>query len=319
MDAKFLGFSIEFKSKNLGFDDYMKFMAESSPHEVSANNDNSRLLYINSDSHEKYYLGMIITVRNQKKYCKAKMKNKDFTFNVVDLKGGDKILEFNYFIIDKTSNLGLYQYYHQSCSTRQFGQIIKKFAQHYSRSQSEVAIEMEGNKLERELSGHRKTQIRAPYRVEMNFSILAREETLKDILAGYEKIKSFEYEFATLTPKIMAATPLSKYVERKKETLVFTTPRNVGDLSKGICDVLRNFKLKTGRVKVEDEDGNEFPLNIFDIPDFFACYDYDDLADSLMNVKASEFYYSDLVNYLIEAFESEDNEHIFQVEFEDEA
>lgn len=281
--------------------------------------ENNRMVYFNSDHDEDYYLGMIVTVRDQKKFCKGKVLGGDFTFDVVNLKQADKMLEFNYFIINKSSGLGLYQHYHQSCTPRILGQMLKQLSSIYSRSCGDAHIAAIEAKNGKQYSKSKRSKLRQPFVSKLDFSILVRQENLEEILKEYAKIKSFEYEYATLTPQIQQATPLASHVLKKKEYLRFHTPTNVFDLAKSIAGFAKNGGLKSGRVKVENEYGDEFPLRIFDMPDYFAVYDFDELADKLSNIKASKFYDSEIVKLLRDTFEDEAFNHIFQVKVCDES
>ncbi|MBY3672069.1 MULTISPECIES: hypothetical protein [Vibrio] len=315
MDSRFLGFSVDYQSEKLNFDDLMQELSASLSHEFKSDtsSDNSRILYFNSNHDPDFYLGMVITVRDQKKFCKGKVQNGDFTFDVVNLKQADKILEFNYFIINKESGLGLYQHYHQSCAPRILGKMLKDLSATYSRSCGDAYIAAEEARKGTTFSESKKSKLRRPYRSTLNFSILVRQENLEQMLKEYKKIKSFEFEYATLNLDLKKATPLANHVLKKKEVLRFHTPNDVLGLAAAISGFIKNNPLSSGRVKVENEHGDEFPLRIFDMPDYFAVYDFDDLADKLSNIKASEFFNSELVKLLRETFEDEQYSHLFQM------
>ncbi|PSU36562.1 hypothetical protein [Photobacterium phosphoreum] len=317
MDARFLGFSIDFKSEKLTLDSMMNMLSSQLAHQAQHEQEtgNSRVLYFNKDHHSDFYIGMVVTIRNQKKFCRGvKVESGDFTFDVLNLSRADKILEFNYFIINKESGLGLYQHYHHSCAARIFGKMLKQLSAQYSKSCGDAAIIAEEAKYpSQELSKHKKSLIRKPYGCDLNFSILVRKEKLKDILLEFSKIKSFEFEYATLTPEVKAATPLSSFVIKKKEVLRFHNPNDVLGLAAAISGFASMTSLRSGRIKVENEVGDEFPLHIFNMPDYFAIYDFDELADKLKDVKASEFYKSKLVDDLLETYLDEQYNHIFQV------
>ncbi|EPA0533108.1 hypothetical protein [Vibrio diabolicus] len=320
MDSRFLGFSIDYASDKLDFDQFMTDMSSQLSHEFpsSAVTGNGRNLYFNSNHHPDFYLGMVVTVRDQKKFCKGKVANGDFTFDVVNLRQADKVLEFNYFIIHKESGLGLYQYYHQSCAPRILGKMLKDLSSIHSRACADSYIASEELKAGKEFSKSTRSKMRKPFISKMNFSILVRQEKLKEILSEYKKIKSFEFEYAYLTPDLQAATPMAQHVLKKKECLRFHTPTDVVGLAASIAGFTQTTDLKSGRVKVENEYGDEIPLKIFNMPDYFAVYDFDDLADKLANVKASEFYRSQIVDLLLECYTDEQYDHIFQMKVLDE-
>ncbi|ELV8851546.1 hypothetical protein QNE68_001756, partial [Vibrio fluvialis] len=171
----------------------------------------------------------------------------------------------------------------------------------------------------RELKDSEAIKIKKDYKSELLFNILVRQERLEQILKEYAKIKSFEFEYATLTPDVQAATPLASHVLKKRERLRFHTPTNVNSLASDIAAFVKRSNVSSGKIKVEDEFGDEFPLKIFDMPDYFAIYDYDVLAEHMNHIKSSEFYTSHLVTLLAETYNSEEYDHIFGVEVRDEA
>lgn len=79
-----------------------------------------------------------------------------------------------------------------------------------------------------------------------------------------------------------------------------------------------NNDLNSGRIKVENDLGDEIPLRIFNMPDYFAVYDFDALVDKLYNIKSSEFYKSEIVTLLIENYTSDEYSHIFQMKVKSE-
>lgn len=318
MDARFLGFSISLDSEKLSFDTFMQAMGEELHHTVPALENSVRNIYFDCKHNDEFYFGMVVTIKDQKKFCKGRALDGDFTFDVVDLAQAEKVLDFNYFIISKETGFGLYQYYHHSCAARQFGKIIKDLFSSYRTSLVTAARLSKVAEQQHELSKKQSTEINKEHRANLNFSILVRPDNLEQILNEYSKIKCFEFEYSTLTPDIQAATPLVDQVLKKRERLRFHTPTNVRDLAAGIANFSKGHNLSSGKVIVENEVGDEFPMRLFNMPDYFAVYDYDELADYLVNIKASEFHKSRIMGLLLETFMSDEHSHIFQVKVKDE-
>lgn len=197
--------------------------------------------------------------------------------------------------------------------------MLKELLHSYSASHADASVASETAKCSKPLSLYKTQKIRRQFKSTLNFSILVRKEELKSLLEQYKKIKSFEFEYTTLTPEIQKATPLANHVCKKKEYLRFHTPTDIFGLASSIANFTKTSNLKSGRVKVEDEYGEEFPLRIFNMPDYFAVHDFDELADKLANIKASEFYESKIVDLLVECHNDEQYDHIFQMKVLDEA
>lgn len=316
MKSHFLGFSIDFESENINFDKFIRSLSKSLSHNIgSEKTPENRKIYFDSKSNSEFYTGMIITIRDQKKFCQGNTSDDDFTFDIVDLKKAHKIFEFNYFIIDKKTKLGLYQYYHNSCTARSLGKYLQRLFNQYRFNiiQDHITKEIIKNN-NKELSKSQETKIRKQYKATLDFSILIQQNKMEEILSQYKKIKAFEYQYTYLSLDVKKATPLSSFVRKKKEILVFEDPSLVNQLISPITDFLKTNDLDSGRLKVENDKGDDIFLKIFDMPDYFATYEFDELADQLKNIKASKFYTSNIIELLLTCYKNPIYDHIFQVD-----
>lgn len=74
-----------------------------------------------------YYAGLILTIKNMKKFVTLIDKKAEITLDIHELNSNEKIADFNFFIINPQTGLGMYQHYHNSCSLATFNSISRKF------------------------------------------------------------------------------------------------------------------------------------------------------------------------------------------------
>jgi len=195
-----------------------------------------------------------------------------------------------------------------------FGQNIKSYYRRIRNSKIEVDLSLAESKKGSKLTKKEASNVRRKYNKKLNFAPLYKKENIEDLLKACENINSFEYEYSYITKDIRDATPLSKFVERKVEKLVFTKNNSVKEMAKSIGAFVKNIKPKRGKVFVEDQEGESFPLNIFDMPDCFGIVNYDSLVLKLNGLEINKFSEHNFYNELTNIFALEDYEHIFGME-----
>lgn len=310
MEVKYLGFSLDTTLKSISVKDALdKFCLQSG--NPSTLKSIERRIYLNNDD-DKYYRGLAITVKDQKKFCKLESSGGGFHIEVENLQGNNKLMEFNFFVINKENNIGLYQHYHQSCALMVFGEYLKSFYRSLKESIISSEVEAEKSKSSNPLSQSAERAIRQKYKTKLDFNPLYRQEDIEKILKSFQKIKAFEYEYATLTPEVLDATPLSGYVTRKKEKITFSTSHSSDSLAGAIYGAVKDFSPRRGKVFVEDAEGIDSAIQIFNSPDFFGHEDYDSVAHKLHSLDINNFQNSSYMGELIDICESDDYEHIFQ-------
>lgn len=120
MKVKYLGFEISTEKNLITIQD---FIENNLVFEMSDILERNVLI---DCSHSDYYKGLILTVKDQKAFCKLQGNLDDLEITVENLSGGDQLIEFNFFVINKKTGKGLYQFYYQSTSLSKFKEILKR-------------------------------------------------------------------------------------------------------------------------------------------------------------------------------------------------
>lgn len=316
MDVKYLGFSLTTEGNgDMSLEELCNFIQQDG-HLKFENESSVRELYIDATCDDVWYRGLVVTIKNQKRYCKMMQTAEGPSISVENLKGRDRLLDFNFFIIKKSNGIGLYQHYHQSCAMNLLGGFLKKAFKNLNDSEISYQISIKSAEEGGSVSKRQASQIRSKHLAKLKYSPLVKQEQLEKILAEYERIKFFEFEYATLSDDVKKATPLSKYVRLKREKLTFKAVHDQSLLGQAIAEFVGSEKPKSGRVMVEDDLGDTHSLKIFNMPDCFGSEDFEKVIVKLDGLKVASFSTHAIFNDLISIAESEDYEHIFETEIE---
>lgn len=268
-----------------------------------------RRIYFDKNDGSNYAHGLVVTVRDQKAFCKLIEDNGNWVINVESLQGDDKLMEFNFFIINKSNGLGLYQHYFHSCSMGVFGGYLRTDYREISDQRCQDAIhasEQTGRH-----TNAKEAAIKRDHRGQLEVATLVHSGSLSSVLQDFDRINSFEYEFAELEAIRDVAEPLSPYVRRRKEVVTFEREQNVRTLANAVQRAVNLIQPRAGRVHVETEDGDALSLQLENIPEHFGEYDYDDVARQLNNLNVLEFSRHNTFTQLNDVCNSDAYRHIF--------
>lgn len=272
-----------------------------------------RRIFLDSKAHPGFVVGLVVTVKDQKAFCELVQSQANFVVTVKNLTGANKLMEFNFFVINQLNGHGLYQHYFQSCSPGTFGNYLKSRYRRLSEESKEAEIEV--LKKSPGYTAKKEKAIKAAHAAGLNFSLLVHDETLEEVLSEFSKIKAFEYEFAAVEPDLVKGAPIANYAKRLHQRVSFDPKAAVGVLAKAIHGTVKALKPKRGRVAVVHEvDGEEIPMSvkILDIPQNFGEQDYDVVANKLNNMDTGKFYSHAIIDELLEVCRKK-YPHIFMV------
>lgn len=293
MLVRILGISFEPKAI-VTLDELFDNLSKLSDKEILVG-DINRLLVVDKDSNEKYYLGVVVTIKDQRRFCELSKEQGKIKIKVVNLEDHQSIMEFNFFVINKTSGLGLYQHYHQSCSIGQFAHLVSKRYRDIADGLAEEEIAQNEKIDEKKIAA-----IRKKYSGRLDWSVLVRKEALENLLLELSLIKSFEFDFMHLESKEPEYQPLSGKVRKERRKLSFVRNTFSHFVAHKISVLANKLKISSGRVIGEDEDGISRAIKIMDNPDNYGEYPYDDVAAKLHNLDLSSISDSWVIIELLE-------------------
>lgn len=317
MKVTLIGFSVDSDNNYVTVPYFFRHLAKTKNARKIQYNHCSRYFFLNDDYNEDYYLGMIITVKDQKTYLKFRETLNGYVIKQENLHGKEKLLEFNFFVISKTTFRGIYTHYFQSCAIKELGAIFKGYfydlrdqlkRKEYKQSPERGVV----SKLTKLCSS-----INRKFKGRLNFVIMVRREDLRVILAQLSRIKNVEIVVDAIhASPARPGVPLINKSRRVTEKFTIGTGWTVESLIQDVVELSEMDGVQRGKVLGLNEDGEEETVSFDKSPDNFGSYDYDDLTHKINNLYANSFYTHTIFNELIEVVESEANEDVFSATIE---
>jgi hypothetical protein len=305
MNIKFLGFSFYSTSEKLALSNYIDYMTQRSSQSYRLGEHN-RFLFFNTTYSEKYYIGLLLTTKDQKTYCELVNDSGKFIVKVNEVDADSNIMDFNFFVLNKKNGIGMYQYYHQSCSLSSFGYFNnKRFSEFHDEVISQKLSNLRGNDAE-------ERRIKRNYRGCLKWEVMVRREKLKELMLELSKIKAFEYTLTALTVDEPQFKPLKPYVKKERTKLIFSPGSPVRVLADHISDIANSTFIPNGRVVGVDSDNIDRIVRITDNPDCFGEYPYDEVAPKINELDVENFEKSWVIQELLR--KCSEYEHIFEAD-----
>lgn len=276
-----------------------------------------RQFYFDTNSYPGFCVGVIITVKDQNKFCKLEQQQDGRTKIIVsNLEDTEKIMDFNFFVIQLSNGVGVYQHYHQSAALSALQRKMKDVAKTLN---SELLLGEEarhGPGLEKLRPKKKIAALKRECKVRVSLSPMFTQAGLEELLKEYKRIKALDYVVTVLNADARHATPMGGRVRKKREILYFSNPEMVAELAQEIDAAIKKHKIDNGRVIVQDKDGDTKPIKIMDMPEYLWEQDYDVVVETINDIDPGDFGGNKYLQQLVKLFEWKQYEHILQAEFE---
>ncbi|MGE6793450.1 hypothetical protein ACQKFS_15675 [Pseudomonas guineae] len=311
MQVRVSAFDIDIDSDSINLDSLIDFLTEINGIQL----EDRREYYFDDQSFPGFCAGVIITIKDQKNYCT--LVEDDTGSPVIKVNGlaeGSAIMDFNFFAINMANGIGVYQHYHQSAAISSLEKRIKFGLKELKNQLIANEIAVETTRKGSALTKIATARINRKHKSLVKVRTLVSRETLRALLAKYAKIKGMEYSYTTLLPVVRNATPLGARVEKKKEVISFSNPSIVATLSREINEAIADYDIAKGRIFVEDANGLNDVIKIFDMPEELWERDYDDVVALIDNINVSDFGNNQFLGAMIDLFKHKDYAHVLQAD-----
>lgn len=296
MLVKLVGFQISVEGKGqLNLMNFLNSLTAANPGALNKQGG-QRLLFINSQHYKEYYAGLVLTVKDHRTYCELVNSEDSMLVRVNELTHDTSLMDFNFFVLNKSSGAGLYQHYHQSCSANLFGDLLKKRFIDYKSIKIKSSIE----EISGQVSKSEKRKIAAKFSNKLNFNQMVRKEALKELIEKMKRVKSFQYALAIPEVPQNEFAPLKPFVKIKSERLTFNVKTPTNFVANAIDSFVNSNLLQSGSVEAIDENGIDRIIKILDNPDSFGEYDFDDFAPRLNELNLTNFEQSWVIEELVD-------------------
>jgi hypothetical protein len=299
MKVSMYGFSLK-AGDGITLHEFMQHLVAISSVVTEYNFSTHPRLFLFSDSPDAdFYAGLFVTIKDHKKFCKLRREGGAVTIKVDELGDDESLMEFNFFIINKRTNAGLYMHYHASCSMGQFGAFLRDRWKELKVPKIEqlVRASIDDRKYKSELDAVKAAK--KAFRRNVQLIPYFRPEAFRELLEEFSRIRSLEYPVATIDIGTQGFRPLKSQVKKATQRLVFDAATPLQLLVKRIANFQRRAGFVKGRVTGDDEDGELYSIKIEGNLDKFDEADFDDLAEDL-NIGLDDYAASAVVRNLIE-------------------
>lgn len=274
----------------------------------------NRRFYFKRNVSGDFGVGVVLTMKDQRRFASLEDKAGKLVIKINQLGGSEKLLDFNFFVINETNGLGIYQHYFQSCSPNSLG---AKLIDHFRRVCSEA--EDQAVNLAKGLSKRKIASIRKEYRGKSVFSLLLTKQSLEQVLMKFKRIRAFQYSLATLDAAFKDGVPIGPYVRRMINRVTFTRGIGFGALIEAIRETIASLDIEWGKVDgVEDINGEDVlvSVSIEDIAENFGEFDFDVISSQLDKMDLDSFATHAIATTLLDLCEKT-HDHIFKRKVKD--
>lgn len=300
MKIKSQGFAIINSNANIKMSDIFDYFIKQSTHEIKRA-DYDRQILVKDDG--KYYSGLVLTYKNQKKNCLSKVKNGQFEIKIEDLKGDNKLVNFNFFCINKKSMKGLYLYYRGSCSLNSLFSSWQSYSNFTIRKKIRLETTALGKKPDEKLV----EAIHKKYEQRLEFRVIIDKANLISMLSAFNEIKSatFRYDSVDFTDSEMIGV---EQFTRNTEVTFNISDNNksrVGQIANSIDQMVKNVSgITKGVVSVVDHNKNERLVDLINSPCFFNEYDFDTIAQHVDGLKNDNYTTNAIISIIKDEIEN---------------
>ncbi len=227
------------------------------------------------------FVGLLLTVRDQKRYCELEEGSSGFKIKVRELEGTNRLVEFNFFAVHKKSGNGLFQHYRGSFGLMPFCFYLKSKHAEECKNRRDDALRKAGESPSSQTSNAK--EIRRRFSTSLEVLPLFKPADFEKLVRAMRAISavSFSCEHFVLNNAIFS--PSKKAVKKERHTITFEKKHSVlGALKNSIVKAAKQTVTFDGlAVAGVDEFGHEATYQLDSNLECFGVYEFDDVADNL--------------------------------------
>ncbi|MSE16444.1 hypothetical protein GKC49_15395 [Pantoea agglomerans] len=290
MKVRRIGVSLKNNNKTIRFSDFINYMISFNGERMGFEGG-ERFFLFNED--ESFFSGVVLSFKDQRRDCRARFQDGQFTIHTADILDDEKLIDFNFFAIKKDSLKGLYEYYHNSCSVHVlFALLRNKFNLLKADKISEyIADNIALGRERAEAKGKR------VYTGRLSTLILVDDRDIPTVLAEYEKVKKIEMLFDAQQFAIGHAVALQRSSREVKVSYNITNSEqsNIERLSQGVVELAESVGFKKGSVSTVDGDDVERTISILNCPKRLGECDFETLAHRIDGLTVDNFHENEIL------------------------
>lgn len=254
-----------------------------------------RRIYLDTNGH--YHVGLVISIRDQQKYCELERQNGKFKLSIRTLGQTNRLADFNLFIINQNTGRGLYQHYHHSFGVRPFGALCNRYYSELKDNRINAAIQDKREATGRPLSDAAKRRIKRQFKGGLKCDVLMRTEALSSLIDELADISAFDFTYQRLL-RGDQFTPLNDIAKKRRVRVTLEPTVPFSRKKRAILSTIRDAQLHEGNIVGKDPSDDPRKIKLQRNQDIFGEWEYDDIADE-MDVFVDDFASSPLLDEML--------------------
>lgn len=227
----------------------------------------------------EYFGGVIVSIKDMKTFCKMKHDGSNFTIEPQALEKNTSIADFNFFILNKITNKGLYQHYHHSAATTSFCNICLHHYNHLRIAKIKGEVDKAGG--DKEISQKQRKAIHEKYKGYFSYSILVKPENFRKYVAQMKSVKDFTVEFSSISESEKNFLPASEFSKKESHKFTFIDKPPLEALKEKIFATMDMADAKKAQVSGTSESGESVTYKLFKDYSTFEEMEYEDIVDHI--------------------------------------
>jgi|GEM_PF-5914850 len=261
--------------------------------------DHNRLFLFEKETDADYFTGLLITAKDQRTFPELRKLHGELLIKVSELEEDARLMDFNFFVLNKKTFCGIYQHYNASCSPLRFGTFLR-----YSFWNPERKLRIQSYAQELVLNhGKRPEKAEAAakhkFRRSLKFALFYKPDDFAKILKTMKEVRQFHFDIATRKAQQSVFSPAIP-IKGVQERVVFANTKDVVGISDAIAGFVQKEGVKKGKALAIDPDDEVRPVYLNQNIAGFGEFDFDAVMAS-MSLKVEEFAKSALITELLQA------------------
>lgn len=277
----------------------------------------NRALYVNvpkDGEYEGYVIGLLVSYKDEQTQTSlSENKYGKKIIKVSDIKGG---MDYNFFIMSKLNGVAIYQYYHNSASDSVLEALLAEIYAKFKTSKINAEYAAIPESLNKTAANKLKVEIRRKWHRNPKVNLIFKKDDLAKVLSQWKQIQKFSYQIEEFKSAGTGWEPLQNLVKSDKHVLTFEPDSPV----KTIATVLNSLRQSLYRGKVEgiDEVNAQRTVDLIDISENIAVYDFDDLSKKIDGLELENFSNSHVFKWIMESVKAKHSDFDTPIQDDDE-
>ena len=245
---------------------------------------------------EEYNVGLLISIKNQRRFCTLLEKPDGFEVDVHELEDNTRMMDFNYFVQSRATGRALYQYYHNSCALSRFAAFLGEKYSMLKNKRMEAELQSAGGE---SASLRVQRTIRSALKGQLEWEQMLSAKQAGELIDQLEEVSCLKLKFATFGDSESDFRPLNAYVQRGSVDVLFRREHRSSPTLRGkVRALIQRVNPANGVIEGKDAEGVKRFVRLVDNIESFGEFDFE-RASGAMRFDLRRFHESKMIGDMI--------------------